>query len=82
MTETTRSSPWTQITGNSGVNYAAWQLSRRGWHVMQTIRNARGSDMFITNSDETQFFGVQSKGFQNRPAVPLGPRLESLRSDW
>jgi hypothetical protein len=27
-----------QITGNAGLNYAAWQLSRRGWHVMPTIR--------------------------------------------
>ncbi|MCB2110190.1 MAG: hypothetical protein H6895_03065 [Defluviimonas sp.] len=32
-----------QITGNAGLNYAAWQLSRRGWHVMPTIRNARGT---------------------------------------
>jgi hypothetical protein len=71
-----------QITGNSGLNYAAWQLSRRGWHVMPTIRNARGSDLIVTDEDETVFFGVQSKGFSKRYPVPLGLSLASLRSDW
>lgn len=22
-----------QFTGNAGLSYVAWQLSRRGWHV-------------------------------------------------
>ena len=71
-----------QITGNAGLNYAAWQLSRRGWHVMLTIRNAKGSDLIVTDADETVFFGVQSKGFSKRSAVPLGLNLSSLRSEW
>lgn len=71
-----------QITGNSGLNYAAWQLSRRGWHVMPTIRNARGSDLIVTNDDETVFFGVQSKALSKRNAIGLGLSLEDLRSDW
>lgn len=70
------------MTGNAGLNYASWQLSRRGWHVMPTIRNARGSDLIITNGDETIFFGVQSKALAKRNAVPLGTSLEGLRSDW
>ena len=71
-----------QITGNAGLNYAAWQLSRRGWHVMPTIRNARGSDLFVTNDDETIFFGVQSKALSKRAAVSLNTNLAELRSDW
>lgn len=71
-----------QVTGNAGLNYAAWQLSRRGWHVMPTIRNARGSDLIVTNADETVFFGVQSKALSKRNAVPLGLTLDHLRSDW
>ncbi|AVW90637.1 hypothetical protein DA792_05650 [Celeribacter baekdonensis] len=71
-----------QITGNSGLNYAAWQLSRRGWHVMPTIRNARGSDLIITDADETVFYGVQSKALSKRYAVPLGKKIEELRSEW
>lgn len=71
-----------QITGNSGLNYVAWQLSRRGWHVMPTIRNARGSDLIVTNDDETVFFGVQSKALSKRNSIGLGLSLEDLRSDW
>jgi hypothetical protein len=71
-----------QITGNSGLNYAAWQLSRRGWHVMPTIRNARGSDLIVTNADETIFFGVQSKALSKRNPVPLGLNISDLRSEW
>lgn len=71
-----------QFTGNSGLNFAAWQLSRRGWHVLLTIRNARGSDLIITDADETVFFGVQSKALSKRYAVPLGRKIEELRSAW
>ncbi len=70
------------MTGNAGLNYAAWQLSRRGWHVMPTVRNARGSDLIVVNDDETVFFGIQSKALSRRAAVPLGLNLDTLRSDW
>lgn len=71
-----------QMTGNAGLYYAAWHLSRRGWHVMPTVRNARGSDLIITNGDETRFIGIQSKALSKRYPVPLGKSLVSLRSDW
>lgn len=70
------------MTGNAGLNYAAWQLSRRGWHVMPTIRNARGSDLIVSDADESLFFGVQSKALAKRAAVPLGKSIDALRSDW
>lgn len=71
-----------QITGNSGLYYAAWQLSRRGWHVMPTVRNARGSDLIVVNDDETIFLGIQSKALSRRQAVGLGTHIDDLRSDW
>lgn len=49
---------------------------------MPTIRNARGSDLIVTDADETVFFGVQSKALGKRSAVPLGRDIDSLRSDW
>lgn len=49
---------------------------------MPTIRNARGSDLIVTNDDETVFFGVQSKALSKRNPVPLGLDIENLRSDW
>lgn|GEM_PF-1415779 len=70
------------MVGNAGLNFAAWQLSRRGWHVLPTIRNARGSDLYVTNGDETVFFGLQSKALSRRSAVPLGKDGDALRSDW
>lgn len=77
-----RSGNASQITGNAGLYHAAWQLTRRGWHVMPTIRNARGSDLIVTNAEETVFFGVQSKALSKRDPVPLGLDLGLLRSDW
>lgn len=71
-----------QFTGNAGLNYIGWQLSRRGWHVTPTIRNARGSDIFVTDEDENVKFGVQSKALSKRHSVPLGLNLDNLRSEW
>lgn len=62
--------------------YVAWQLSKKGWNVMPTTRNAKGSDMYCTNDAETIIFGVQSKGLSKRAPVGLGANLSSLRSDW
>lgn len=71
-----------QATGNAAMHYAAWQLSRKGWNVMPTARNAKGSDLFCANDDESIIFGVQSKGLSKRAPVGLGANLENLRSDW
>ncbi|WP_425050472.1 hypothetical protein [Psychromarinibacter sp. S121] len=64
------------------MHYAAWQLSRKGWNVMPTSRNAKGSDLFCANDDESIIFGVQSKGLSKRAPVGLGGDLANLRSDW
>ena len=76
-----------QITGNAALFFVAWQLSRRGWHVMPTIRNARGSDLFVANGDETVFFGVQSKGQSGRDDIKVatvreGDIIDHILSDW
>lgn len=49
---------------------------------MPTVRNARGSDLIVTNAEEAVFFGVQSKALSTRVPVPLGLDLELLRSEW
>lgn len=71
-----------QTTGNAAMHYAAWELSRRGWNVMPTARNAKGSDLFCANDDESIIFGVQSKGLSKRSPVGLGGSLDNLRSHW
>lgn len=79
---TVRASDRNSLVGNAGVNYVAWQLSRRGWHVLQTVRNIRGSDLYATDVDGTVFFGVQSKASASQNPVGLGLNLDDLRSEW
>lgn len=71
-----------QLTGNAGLYHVARELSRRGWHVMPTVRNARGADLFAASDDETIILPIQSKALSKRDPVPLGGSLETLRSPW
>lgn len=71
-----------QLTGNSGLYHVARELSRRGWHVMPTVRNARGADLYAASSDESRVLPIQSKALSKRDPVPLGGSLENLRSRW
>lgn len=38
--------------------------------------------MLVTDADETIQFGVQSKALSKRQAVPLGTKIDDLRSEW
>lgn len=40
-----------QITGNTGLYYTCYKLSRMGWNVMPTARNARGIDSVAYNRE-------------------------------
>lgn len=71
-----------QLTGNAGLYHVARELSRLGWHVMPTVRNARGADLYAASDDETRLLPIQSKALSKRVPVPLGASLESLRSPW
>jgi hypothetical protein len=71
-----------QIAGNAGLYHVARELSRRGWHVMPTIRNARGADLYAADRSEAVVLAIQSKALAKRNPVPLGGSLDSLRSPW
>lgn len=71
-----------QLTGNSGLYHIARELSRRGWHVMPTVRNARGADLYAASSDESVAIPIQSKALSKKAPVPLGNDLLSLRTHW
>ncbi|MCP4304517.1 MAG: hypothetical protein GY788_06495 [bacterium] len=72
-----------QMTGNAGLFHIAWELTRRGWNVMPTVRNARGADLYAaTVDDEEAVIAIQSKALSKRAAVPLGTDLNRLRSRW
>lgn len=72
-----------QMTGNAGLFHAAWELTRRGWNVMSTMRNARGADLYAAPADDEEaVIAIQSKALSRRAAVPLGTDLGRLRSRW
>jgi len=71
-----------QLTGKAGLYHVARELSRRGWHVMPTVRNARGADLYAASDDESRVLPVQSKALSKKDPVPLGGSLDTLRSDW
>ena len=72
-----------QMTGNAGLFHIAWELTRRGWNVMPTVRNARGADLYAAPlDDEDKVIPIQSKALSKRVDVPLGSNLDTLRSRW
>lgn len=70
------------LTGNAGLYHVARELSRRGWHVMPTVRNARGADLYAASADERVVLPIQSKALSKKMPAPLGRTLETLRSQW
>lgn len=71
-----------QLTGNAGLYHVARELSRLGWHVMPTVRNARGADLYAASADERVVLPIQSKALSKKVPVPLGGTLRTLRSKW
>ncbi len=72
----------TQITGNTGLFYCCYRLSRLGWNVMPTARNARGVDIVIYTQDASRYLGIQVKTLSKRAAVPLGKSLDKVMGDF
>ena len=71
-----------QVVGNSGLYYVCYRLSRLGWNVMPTARNARGIDVLIYSQDATRTHTIQVKALSQRSPVPLGTKLEALFGDF
>ena len=67
-----------QITGNIGLYYTCYRLSRMGWNVMPTSRNARGIDIIAYSTDGLRFIGVQVKALSKRNPVPIGISLDKI----
>ena len=72
----------TQITGNIGLYYTCYHLSRLGWNVMPTARNARGIDILAYDKSGKHYLGIQVKALSKRNPVPLGASLEKIMGDF
>ena len=82
-TGTTKTKPRSdrQVTGNMGLYYVCYRLSRLGWNVMPTARNAKGIDILGYNSDASVKLSVQVKALSGRNPVPLGNTLDHVLAD-
>lgn len=72
-----------QITGNIGLYHVARELSRAGWNVMPTVRNAKGADLYAASEDELIIHPVQVKSHSGLPQdTQLGLYPERLVTPW
>ena len=72
----------TQIVGNVGLYFVCYELSKRGWNVMPTARNARGIDVVAYGVSASRYLGIQVKALSRKNAVPLGETLERVMGDF
>ena len=72
----------TQIVGNTGLYFVCYELSKLGWNVMPTARNAKGIDLVAYNQTADRFVAVQVKALSKRNPVPLGNTLEKIMGDY
>ena len=70
------------VTANIGLYYVCYKLSRMGWNVMPTARNARGIDIVAHSKNGSKFVGIQVKTLSRRNAVSLGPSVDGLMGDF
>ena len=71
-----------QVVGNVGLFFVCYQLSRLGWNVMPTARNAKGIDILIYSQDAERKLTIQVKALSKRNPVPLGTKLDNLFGDF
>lgn len=71
-----------QIVGNIGLYYVAYKLSKLGWNVMPTSRNARGIDIICFSMDGRSMLTCQVKALSKRNPVPLGKNLDYIMADF
>ena len=71
-----------QTVGNIGLFYVCYRLSRRGWNVMPTARNAKGVDILVYSQDASRKLSIQVKALSHRSPVPLGATLNHLFADY
>jgi hypothetical protein len=70
-----------QTVGNIGLYYVCDRLSRLGWNVMPTARNARGIDILIYSEYAKRKKTIQVKTLSRDGAVSLGESLNHLFGD-
>jgi len=71
-----------QLTANVGLFFIAYQLSKKGWNVMPTTRNAKGPDLIIYSQDGKTMRKIQVKSLSRWNHIMPGPKENFLMSDF
>lgn len=71
-----------QTVGNIRLYFVCYKLSRSGWNVMPTARNAKGVDILINSQSAARTHTIQVKTLSRRAPVPLGTHLNGLFGDF
>ncbi len=82
MANKIKQKPPRQIVGNVGLYYICYELSKRGWNVLPTSRNAKGVDIIIFSQKAQRKYSIQVKSLSKKDPVPLGSNLENLFGDY
>lgn len=69
-----------QIVGNTGLFYTCYELSRRGFIALPTIRNSKGADIFIFNNDG--YAGIQVKAMSVLNDVRISHNYKQYTVDY
>lgn len=72
------------LVGSMGLYAVCYELSKRGWNVMPTSRNARGIDILGYDQQGKRTITVQVKALSKAAPVPLGtdPALCNLIAEF
>jgi len=71
-----------QLVGNVGLYYICYELSRLGWNVLPTSRNARGIDLVVYSRDAERKHTIQIKSLSKKNPVPVGTKLDGLIAEY
>ncbi|HHT9126769.1 MAG TPA: hypothetical protein ACFYD6_13285 [Candidatus Brocadiia bacterium] len=71
-----------QVVGNVGLYDVCYELSKRGWNVLPTSRNAKGVDVVIYSQSAKRTHTLQVKALGKKDPVPLGNNLNSLVAEY
>ncbi len=71
-----------QVTGNMGMFYVCYELSKLGWNVLPTSRNTAGVDIIIYNQKGDKKHTIQVKSLSDKAPVPLGSKIDNLIADF
>ncbi|MEM3143974.1 MAG: hypothetical protein QXW91_05045 [Candidatus Nitrosotenuis sp.] len=71
-----------QVTGNIGLYYACYELSKKGWNVLPTSRNTKGVDIIIFDQTGTKKLTIQVKSLTKKAPVPFGSNIDHMIADF